>query len=541
MTTITDIRNSGAEVSQISRPLYEPIAAPTSLRNRLGRFGEHYDLNNSSYLYRYLSALCGEAGAGLVKRELLLPRLQSALESTNFSDLDRLYGNPIALPRISAEVYDVDPKNEALTEAQWQEVRTKDASYRARCLLWMRAIIAGSTPTGIKLAAEAACGVECDILEYYQVLDNERSPIPTEFPSALGYNVIGASTVAMTSNRLDAVGAFFLDHTSYCKEAKAYVAGGANTAKLRVAVYADTSGIFEHLWGTGRWGTGLPWGRGGPIPITGTSPNTLIAVSKEITLAPSAAASWVSIPFITTLTLPPGSYWLAFWWGSNSGIMYYTSTPSVDQYMAQTYSSTGTPVATWPGLGTVTDKLYSLYLSMNSIADFGVTGSRNEFVIMPRTDALSQEEHRRINRLVDRIRPVNTFCSIYIADPKRTEQAVRTVTASSEGYYVQRFVTGRSDINWPPVDPAQGLWVTTDEEEARKFAYVDRQEAVTFISIHSASASSEQVGPFAKDQQDLFGHLKKDIDSIYVYSSDKSYAKAIAPLQLSIPWMSNGT
>lgn len=36
----------------------------------------------------------------------------------------------------------------------------------------MRAIIEGPTPRGIALAAEAACGIECDIYENYNYIDN---------------------------------------------------------------------------------------------------------------------------------------------------------------------------------------------------------------------------------------------------------------------------------------------------------------------------------------------------------------------------------
>jgi hypothetical protein len=35
----------------------------------------------------------------------------------------------------------------------------------------MRAIIEGPTPRGIAMAAEAACGIECDVFENYQYLD----------------------------------------------------------------------------------------------------------------------------------------------------------------------------------------------------------------------------------------------------------------------------------------------------------------------------------------------------------------------------------
>lgn len=351
MPTVTDIRAAGTDITLIRRPIYEPLAAPERLRQKLQRFGEHYDMSNSSYLYRFLLAVCGETGAGQLKKELLYPRLQSALESTHFSDLDRLYGNPIGLPRIDEEVYSIDPKNEALTQAQWQDVRIKDAQYRARCLTWMRAIIAGPTPQGIALAAEAASGVECDVFERYHYLDDQASDLPA------------------------------------------------------------------------------------------------------------------------------------------------------------------------------------------NIQNIGLTNSRSEFVIIPRTTQLTQQEQRRIIRLVDKLRPTNTVPTIYISDRLRNERTIIDLAASSEAFEIVRYVTGRSDIKWPTPDPSQGLWITTTETPVPTFAWMERQEAVTYLTIDSVEASSTHTGPFNKEQRNLFGHLRGEIHPYYTFVADHSYAKAFAPIQLSVPWL----
>jgi hypothetical protein len=354
MTSVTDIRLNGTDLTLVKRALYELLAAPEGLRQKLSRFGDQYDLSNSSYLYRYLLGLCGEAGAGAVKKDLLYPRLQSALDSTNFEDLDSLYGNPIGLPRLSAEIYTVDPKNEALTQAQWQEVKIKDALYRSRCLLWMRAILEGPTPRGLALAGEAACGVECDVFEQYHYVNNLAS-----------------------------------DH-----------------------------------------------------PVT--------------------------------------------------------------------------------------------------MVNMGITTSRSEIIIIPRTVSLSEADHRRISHLCDKLRPVNTILTIYLQNTTRGVKSARAVVATSESYSVQRHVTGRPDIHWPPTDPSEGLWITTSEEEAPTFAYVDRQEAVTYLSINEATATSTQVGPFNKAQTQLFGHLQGFIDPFYNFDVSNSFAKSFAPIQLTTPWINNG-
>jgi hypothetical protein len=350
MTSISEIRASGTELIFTPRPIYEPLNAPEPFKSKLGRFEDNYDLSTSSHLFRFLLAVCGEAGAGALKRELLYPKLQQSLESTHFYDLDRLYGDPLALPRLSEELYNIDPRNQVMTQDEWQEVLIKDAQYRSRCLIWMRAIIEGPSPRGIELAAEAATGVECQVFERYKFIENAASDDPIVIP------------------------------------------------------------------------------------------------------------------------------------------------------------------------------------------DLGMTNSVNEFVILPRTAIVTEQEKRRIMKLVDKLRPVNTIFSTEILGDPRDEQSVRAAAATSSTFYVERFVTGRSDVVWPAVDLSQGYWIEPGiEKEVPAFAWFSRQETATFLSIASATASSEHVGPFNAKQRELFPHLMSNrID--FVYDESYAFAKAFAPVQLTSPW-----
>ena len=349
MATISEIREGGTTLQILSKGLYEPLNAPASLKKHLERFGEHYDVGHSSNLYRFLVSVCGDAGAGSLKREMLYPKLQQMLDSTMFNDLDRLYGTPLGLPRISPEIYTVDPRNEALTVDQWKEVRRKDSLYRARCLAWMRAIIAGPTPAGMALAAEAATGIECDVFERYKYLADQN-----------------------TENSL-------------------------------------------------------------------------------------------------------------------------------------------------------------------GVTNLGVTNARGEFVIIPRTTVLTQTQKRRITKLLDRLRPVNSIATVTIADPVRTARIARVAGASSEGFTVKRMVTGRTDIPWPAPDPKQGLWIETIEKEAPTFAWMDKQEVVTYLTVVGAVASSEHIGGFNKTHRELFPHLET-ADPVTVHLSTLSFARNFAPITITIPW-----
>lgn len=167
-TTVNDLRLKSDDLTATSYPILEPLNAPQFFGNRLDRFGAIYSVSNNSHLYRFLVALCGDNGAGQLKKDLLLPRLEQQLEATHFGNLDRLYGNPLSLPRLSEEIYAYHPETDFLNSSQWDEVLAKDASYRARCLTWMRAIIAGGTVEGLALAAQAATGIEADVWERYE-------------------------------------------------------------------------------------------------------------------------------------------------------------------------------------------------------------------------------------------------------------------------------------------------------------------------------------------------------------------------------------
>lgn len=334
-------------------PIVEPLDAPEALEQKLQRFPEEvYSHARDSHLFRFLLSLCGEAGAGALKKEHLYARLQTMLESTHYGDLDRLYGNPLHLPRLSPELYTVNPHNEALTEAQWQEVKVKDGKYRARCLTWMRAIIHGASLKGIALAAEAAIDVECDIFERYVYLENSISD--------------------------DAI----------------------------------------------------------------------------------------------------------------------------------------------------------------TVQDIGITGSVQEFVIIPRTHSITEEEKRQIVHLVDLLRPINTLATVHDGHEPRMGKAVMDIESSSDNWNVVRWVKGRDDIDWPDPDPQEGYWIEPDvEKEAPRFAWVDRRETATYLSITAVTGSTSHTGPFNPTQRELFSHLREVPQLFYEYKADRAYARNFAPITFSVPWV----
>lgn len=125
---------------------------------------EIYDKSNTSHMVRLMDALCGDSGVMGERKRLSLKRIQTELYETRYSDLDAMYSDIFALPRLKSEIYTYD-RNDLLTWEQREEMDVKDAAYRRRIWSYMLAWQYGATVTGVELVAEAACGHPCQIVD----------------------------------------------------------------------------------------------------------------------------------------------------------------------------------------------------------------------------------------------------------------------------------------------------------------------------------------------------------------------------------------
>lgn len=175
MANIVDLLNT--TVTSTPREIIEPVNIANVFQDQIRRFfpEEHFNLTPQSLLYKILISLIGDAGVGSIQKQSFFVRLTDTLFTSSFHDLDRIFGNALSLPRRKDEFYSFDPENHLLTQEEWAEVRIKDAWYKARCLDYMKAISLGTTPAGMALLAKAATGIECDIYERWQYLDDQNS------------------------------------------------------------------------------------------------------------------------------------------------------------------------------------------------------------------------------------------------------------------------------------------------------------------------------------------------------------------------------
>src|ERR1700756_1929506 len=102
--------------------------------------GDIYDTSSSTLLYKYLDALVGSSGVGSLINQMFLTNLGNALNTIYFNELDYIFGNMNFMARTSAESYPYNPGSDMLTSDQWDEVRVKDAWYRARIKDYFKAL-----------------------------------------------------------------------------------------------------------------------------------------------------------------------------------------------------------------------------------------------------------------------------------------------------------------------------------------------------------------------------------------------------------------
>lgn len=149
-----------------------PLQPPKSTEKRLEHFDLPFKADTTTFLYKFVDALTGDAGAGALLKENLMTRFAVALETIYFSDLDYIFGGMNFLERADSESYPYEPLEDMLTSDQWDEVAIKDAWYRARIKDFFEAATLGGTPNGIRAAVQAGTSASCEIFEVWRWVDS---------------------------------------------------------------------------------------------------------------------------------------------------------------------------------------------------------------------------------------------------------------------------------------------------------------------------------------------------------------------------------
>jgi len=148
--------------------------------------GNVYNLNPTSLLVHFMTALLGNSGIGQLRKRQMVSRLQQAVSSTQFYDLDSFYGALFgaqrgpsgALPVNPSTGLPVSPYTDLASPDAWDEIQAIDATFRERIIQLARAITLGATVPGMQALAEAITGVECSVYEVWRLLDQAEGPAP---------------------------------------------------------------------------------------------------------------------------------------------------------------------------------------------------------------------------------------------------------------------------------------------------------------------------------------------------------------------------
>jgi hypothetical protein len=168
-------------VSQGVFTVSDPIVPDRKVIDRLSHMDpEIYDLRDSSHLMKLLQVLLGGAGAGGLRKQMAVARLQNAFNGMHFLDLDRFYGALFGIKRTQAEIqpnFAFNPYVDAATADTWDDVHARDASYRDRLVKFARSIPYGASYIGIKSMAEALCSCEVDVYESWEWIDEQDTGV----------------------------------------------------------------------------------------------------------------------------------------------------------------------------------------------------------------------------------------------------------------------------------------------------------------------------------------------------------------------------
>src|SRR5687767_3676974 len=109
MPSLHSLLSSSSTVFTDQAPQIEPLDGPTRTMEIMDRFPEAvYQQGPDTHLFKFMEALCGDAGAGLIKKQSYLARLADEAEILQYTDLDNFYVQHFSFRRLRNEIYDLD-------------------------------------------------------------------------------------------------------------------------------------------------------------------------------------------------------------------------------------------------------------------------------------------------------------------------------------------------------------------------------------------------------------------------------------------------
>jgi hypothetical protein len=158
-----------------------PLLPDRLITSRLSHMDpDIYDLSPSSHLMKLLKVLMGNAGAGALRRQFTQSRMANSFSGMHFLDLDHFYGALFGIQRTNVELQidtGFNPYVDATDGATWDDIHSRDASYRDRIQKFANAIYLGGSYAGLRAMVSALTEADCEIYESWEWIDEQDAGI----------------------------------------------------------------------------------------------------------------------------------------------------------------------------------------------------------------------------------------------------------------------------------------------------------------------------------------------------------------------------
>jgi hypothetical protein len=435
--------------SIVENPVVEPLDGPLFIEHLMQRFPEEvYTRSRDSHLFKLLTALAGDSGAGILKKKSLLARLQFESAALGFQNLDNLYSPLIGFDRLSDEKYLINPKTSTLTQEEWDAINSADTSYRRRATQYLQAARQGGTLQGIKDAASAALGQDVQVTENYKYFFDQYSDRPVGFKK---YGItdsmnefiirpnVSATTVTQTPFAL-------LSILNTSADSFYFKYNGDQTSEISPGFISEEiiRSVIE----------GLEEVEQGDVTVKQT---TTTAYQIEF------ANSELDIERLSIGT---------------------ASTVLTDDDVVLTQSSTN-DVFYSSRVGDPSFEYYNAYVAGESTSGINERSDSLEYI--------SPFIQKNLDTLISRLKPESSLFSIAPAKEKYVSVGINSAFASSEKFYVNRFVTGSPNIAYSASDLLTGKILESGiENEERNYAFANVDFPVLFMTVDTVIAYTNQ-------------------------------------------------
>lgn len=440
--------------------------------DRFAHFPEEvYDLSAESHLVRFLKALTGDAGAGQLRKRLIMARLQQSLQGIRFHDLDRFYGSLFGIKRTTDEALTIDPYFSTATSEQWTAQEVADASYRSRISQFAKALAFGPTPTGIELVAEALLSVDCDVYETYEQADGSYQTygeievlaptvtVRTNLCTNSGFETDatnwesptdGGTLVRVTSEHHTGIAALQITTITGLDQ-------GAVASLAGVAEVAETGSVIVSAWVKAPAGAVMRVRAAEFTPAPASVGDTYVVFTGignwqqvSVTRSSVTAGNKVRIEVQQTTATAQVFYVddVLIEAGVDLDDYFDGDTPDVDEmtdvvhaWTGTAHASTSTETITGTDMGDLEDMPFSVL--EGAALDRLAGDERREFVVRPKR-MISQAEAYDLGRVLRQIKPADArFVIDYEGSHPLSPIAIRGLLADSNYWEVVPKVTAR--------------------------------------------------------------------------------------------------